>query len=97
MEVSLRKLALAGTVCLSMTLGAAGANADYVATPYRPAIDAIGEAEPPAIEGIAGLPDGVEFGPSLPSGRGKVVIEDSAAAPSTTLHLRHRRILVIGR
>ncbi len=93
----MRNLALAGTVCLSMTLGAAAANADYVATAYRPAIDAIGEAEPPAIEGVAALPDGVEFGPSLPGGRGKVMIEDSATALPATLHLRHRRILIIGR
>ena len=52
---------------MSITLGAAAANADYVVTPYRPAIDAIGEAEPPAMEGVAALPDGVEFVPSYPA------------------------------
>jgi hypothetical protein len=96
-EVSLRNLILAGTASLSIILGVGAARADYLVYPYRPAIDAIGESEPPAIEGVAALPDGAEFSPSLPSSRGQVVIEDSATTPTTLLHLRHRRILVIGR
>jgi hypothetical protein len=93
----LRNLILAGIASSSIVLGAGAALADYIAYPYRPAIDAIGESEPPAIEGVAALPDGAVFSPSLPSSRGQVVIEDSATAPTTLLHLRHRRILVIGR
>ena len=93
----MRNLISAGMVFLSIVLGAVAARADYVVYPYRPAIDAIGESEPPAMEGVAALPDGAEFSPTLPSSRGRVVIEDSATAPTTLLHLRHRRILVIGR
>ena len=93
----MRIFAVAGTVCFSATLAAASARADYVLFPYRPAIDAIGESEPPALEGVAALPDGAEFSSSRPSSRGQVLIEDTPIAPTTRLHLRHRRILVIGR
>jgi hypothetical protein len=93
----LRILATAGIACLFVAFAAARARADHVLFPYRPAIDAIGESEPPALEGVAALPDGAEFSPLPRSSRGHVVIEDTAATPTTQLHLRHRRILVIGR
>jgi len=70
----LRIFVLAGTVCLSATLAAASARADYVLFPYRPAIDAIGESQPPALEGVAALPDGAEFAPRPRSSRGQVII-----------------------
>ena len=85
---------LAGTIALFLTVGAAPASAEWLVTTWRPAIDAIGNAEPPAIEGVAGLPDGVDFNPSPPRYRGTVTIDDTAAAPRAALHLRRHRIVI---
>jgi len=92
-----RHLALPGTACFLLAVGAASACADWRITPYRPAIDAIGDAEPPAMEGVAALPDGVEFAPDLPHGRGRVVIDASAPPPSANGHFKRRRAWVIER
>jgi hypothetical protein len=91
----LRASAISGTIVTFLTFGAAPASADWLVIPWRPAIDAIGNAEPPAIEGVAGLPDGVDFNP--PRDHGRVVIDDSAPPPRVVLHLRRRKIWTIER
>jgi hypothetical protein len=90
----MRSLLMAGTAGLFLTIGAASAYADSV---FRPAIDAIGNAEPPAIESSPGIPDGVDFGyQGVPAGRGKVTV-DSATMPPANSHLAHRKIWAITR
>jgi hypothetical protein len=74
------------------------ATANSQMAPFRPAIDAIGNAEPPAAEGDAGIPDGVDFGPwgpGVPAGRGKVTV-DSAPVPVADSHA-HRKMWLIDR
>ena len=105
----MRTLLTAGTTGLFLVIGVATANSQMA--PFRPAIDAIGNAEPPAAEGDAGIPDGVDFGyqgvpagrgvdlgpwgPGVPAGRGKVTV-DSAPVPVADSHA-HRKMWLIDR
>jgi hypothetical protein len=92
----MRALLSVATIGLALTIGAAGAAAQTAM--LRPAIDAVGNSQPPAIEGVAAAPDGADFegwyGERRP--RGRVVIE-SEAAPSVDIHLGHRRVWAIPR
>ena len=97
MEHILRKVIMASIAFFSLTISSASAYADGPNIVWRPAIDAIGNAEEPATEGVAGLPDGVDFGPTLPSGHGKVTVDDSTTTLPPTVHSRRRKTLVIGR
>ena len=90
----MRTLLTAGTTGLFLVIGVATANSQMA--PFRPAIDAIGNAEPPAAEGDAGIPDGVDFGyQGVPAGRGKVTV-DSAPVPVADSHA-HRKMWLIDR
>ena len=91
------KLVAAWTGFMFLAIGATSAQADWQSTVWRPAIDAIGNAEAPAAEGVAGLPDGVDFGPSQPATRGRVTVDDSTTTLPPIVHLRRRKTLVIGR
>ena len=93
-EGILRISTIAATIALLFIVGAAPASAEWLVTTWRPAIDGIGNAEPPAIEGVAGIPDGVDFNPSPPRNRGMVTIDDTAPTPPATLHLRRHRIVI---
>jgi hypothetical protein len=88
----MRNLLTASIAGFLLAFGAAGAQAQLVL--FRPALDGIGNAEPPASEGVAQSPDGVDFAPdepSPPAHRGKVIIDSATAAPANShLARRHR-------
>jgi hypothetical protein len=92
-----QKLAIGWTAFVSLTICATAAQADWQSIVWRPAIDAIGNAEPPHLEGIVTIPDGFGFGPDVHTPRGKVTVDDSTTTLPPTVHLRRRKILVIGR
>jgi hypothetical protein len=91
------KLVVAWTGSVFLVIGATSAQADWQGIVWRPAIDAIGNAEAPAAEGVARLPDGVDFGPDLPARRGRVTVDNSPTTLPPTVHLRSRKVLAIGR
>ena len=93
----MRNLAMACAAFLSATMINASAYSDWRITVWRPAIDAIGNADPPHLEGIATIPDGFDFGPESPTKRGRVIVDDSTTPLPPTVHLRRRKVLVIGR
>ena len=92
----MRSLALAGIACLALMSGETGARATWRLSVWRPALDAVGNAQPPAMEGVAAIPDGVDLNPETPSRRGKVTVDDSTTIPPT-VQLRKRKIMVIER
>jgi hypothetical protein len=78
----MRTLLAAGAAGLLLAIGATSATPQSI--PFRPALDAIGNAEPPASES-AQIPDDIGFGAasdrSAPRPRGRVIIESGVAAP----------------
>jgi hypothetical protein len=90
----MRTLLTAGTAGLLLTIGPA--SAEWRTTPFRPAIDDIGNAEPPALEGVAGVPNDVGFGPDNgpPAPRGRVTIDSGTATPAS-VHFGRRKIWTI--
>ena len=75
-------LLMVGTAGLFLMIGAASAESQTMV--YRPAIDAIGNALPPAMESTPGIPDDIGFGPgeSAPAGRGRVTVESGTPPPA---------------
>jgi hypothetical protein len=75
----LRTLLAAG---LFLAIGATSAMPQTI--PFRPALDAIGNAEPPASES-ARIPDDIGFGAAsdlnVPRPRGRVIVESGGPAP----------------
>jgi hypothetical protein len=93
--LAMRVLLMAGTVGLMLTVGAA--RADSQTALFRPALDAIGNAQPSAAEGVAQTPDGADFAlddQGAPARRGKVTIE-SATTPPVNNHSRRRHLWAI--
>jgi hypothetical protein len=78
----MRTLLAAGAAALSLAIGATSTMAQSI--PFRPALDTIGNAEPPASES-AQIPDDIGFGAAgdraAPRPRGRVIIESGVAAP----------------
>jgi hypothetical protein len=91
-EDIMRNLAMAGATGLFLMIRAA--SADSQTPPFRPAIDGIGNAEPPAAEAASGAPEGVEFGADdrgVRHGRGRVTIDSATARPAGS-HWGRRKI-----
>ena len=78
----MRGLFTAGAAGLFLAIGATSAAPQTIL--FRPALDGVGNAEPPASES-AQIPDDIGFGAagdrSAPRARGRVVVESGAAAP----------------
>ena len=78
-SATLRTLLAAG---LFLAIGATSAMPQTI--PFRPALDAIGNAEPPASES-ARIPDDIGFGAAsdlnVPRPRGRVIVESGGPAP----------------
>jgi hypothetical protein len=93
----MRTLFAAGAAGLLLAIGATSAAPQTI--PFRPALDAIGNAEPPASES-ARIPDDIGFGAAAdrnaPRPRGRVIIESGVAAPVNS-RWRHRRMWEIER
>jgi hypothetical protein len=93
----MRTLFAAGAAGLFLAIGATSATPQTI--PFRPALDAIGNAEPPASES-AQIPDDIGFGAatdrSAPRPRGRVIIESGVAAPVNS-QARRRRLWQIER
>lgn len=92
----MKTLRTAGMAGLFLAIGAAGAQAQV--TMLRPAIDGIGNAEAPVVEGVAAPPDGVDFAPaeSAAASRGRVTVDSGTPIP-TTSRLGRRKMWVIPR
>jgi hypothetical protein len=83
--------------CLMLAVGILGAAAQTII--FRPALDAIGNAEPPTSENAQVPPDvGLDSGDEqeLPSRRGKVIVESGTSA-SPSAGLGRRKMLEIER
>jgi hypothetical protein len=93
----MRTLLAAGAAGLLLAIGATSATPQTIL--FRPAFDAIGNAEPPASES-ARIPDDIGFGAAgdreAPRPRGRVIIESGAAAPVNS-QARRRRMWEIER
>jgi hypothetical protein len=94
----MRTLLATGATGLLLAIGATSATPQSI--PFRPALDAIGNAEPPASES-AQIPDDIGFGSAAdreaaPRPRGRVIIESGGAAPVSS-PWRHRRMWEIER
>jgi hypothetical protein len=87
----MRTIFAAGIAGLFLAISATGAASQTIL--FRPALDAVGNAEPPASES-AQIPDDIGFGAaaerSAPRPRGRVIIESGVAAPVNS-HARRRR------
>jgi hypothetical protein len=93
----MRGLFAAGMAGMFLAIGATSAAPQDIL--FRPALDAIGNAEPPASES-ARVPDDIGFGAAAernaPRPRGRVIIESGAAAPVNG-SWRHRKMWKIER
>ena len=87
----MRGLLAAGTVGLMLAIGATSATPQTIL--FRPALDAIGNAEPPASES-ARIPDDIGFGAAgdrdAPRPRGRVIVESGSGAPVNGAWSRRR-------
>jgi hypothetical protein len=93
----MRGLFTAGAAGLFLAIGATGAAPQDF--PFRPALDGIGNAMPPASES-AQIPDDIGFGAAgdrgAPRPHGRVIIESGAPTPVNG-QWRHRRMWEIER